>query len=108
MQTLTRIYPDGTRATYTLQPGSAAAEALARPVKPYKLPRKGDKRQYPRYVAGITSTADYVRDYFQLNSQRYKQPAYPDHVDHLAFYAPLPDDPAAVYQGLDTVETVEE
>lgn len=108
MQTLTRTYPDGTRASYTLQPGSPAAEALTRPVKPHKLPRKGDKRLYPAYAAGVTSTADYVRHYFQLNSQRYKLPAYPDHVDHLALYAPLPDEPAAVYQGLDTVETVEE
>ena len=93
--------------TYTLKPGSAAAEALTRPVKPYKIPRKGDKRQYPTYVAGVTSTADYIKGYFALNSQRYKAPAYPDHVNHLALYAPLPDAPAAGYQGLDSVETIE-
>ena len=108
MQTLTRTYPDGTRASYTLQPGSAAAEALTRPVKPHKLPRKGDKRLYPAYVAGVTSTADYVRQFFELNSQRNKLPAYASHVDHLALYAPLPDEPAAVYLGLDTVEEVTE
>lgn len=51
MQTLTLTHPGGARASYTLRPGSLAAEAL---------------------------------------------------------YAPLPDEPAAVYQGLDSVETVEE
>ena len=93
--------------TYTLKPGSAAAETLTRPIKPHKLPRKGDKRLFPAYVAGVTSTVDYVRAYFALNSARYKAPAYPDHVNHLALYVPLPDAPAAVYQGLDTVETIE-
>lgn len=93
--------------TYTLKPGSAVAETITRPMKPYKIPRKGDKRHYPAYTPGVTSTADYVRGYFALNSQRYKTPAYPDHVDHLALYVPLPDAPAAVYQGLDTVEVIE-
>ena len=91
--------------TYTLKPGSAAAETLTRPIKPHKLPRKGDKRYYPAYTPGVTSTADYVRAYFALNSQRYKAPAYPDHVDHFALYVPLPTAPAAEYQGLDTIET---
>jgi hypothetical protein len=91
--------------TYTLKPGSAAAESVTRPIKPHKLPRKGDKRQYPTYVAGVTSTADYVRSYFYMNSQR-TMPAYGTG-DHLALYAPLPDAPAATYQGLDSVETIE-
>lgn len=109
MQTLTRTYPDGTRASYTLRPGSPAAEALTRPIKPYKLPRKGDKRLYPAYVPGITSTADYVRDYFSLNTRPYgKISAYENGGDSLALYAPLPDEPAAVYQGLDSAETVED
>ena len=82
--------------TYTLKPGSAAAEAVTRPMKPYKLPRKGDKRFYPAYKPGVTSTADYVRGYFALNSI--------GRTDH---FEPLPAAPAAVYQGLDTVETVE-
>lgn len=95
--------------TYTLKPGSAAAEAVTRPIKPMRKPALGrsDKRYYPAYTPGVTSTADYVKGYFALNSQRYKAPAYPDHVDHLALYVPLPDAPAAVYQGLDTVEVVE-
>ena len=53
------------------------------------------------------STADYVRQYFALNSQQYKMPAYPSHVDHLSLYAPLPDTPAATYAGIDTVEADE-
>ena len=93
--------------TYTLKPGSAAAEALTRPMKPYKLPRKGDKRRYPAYVAGVTSTADYVKRYFELNSDKRALPAYPKG-NHLALYVPLPVAPAAVYQGLDTVEEVTE
>ena len=95
--------------TYTLKPGSAAAEALTRPIKLLRKPALGrsDKRLFPAYVAGVTSTADYIKGYFALNSQRYKVPAYPDHVDHLALYVPLPDAPAAVYQGLDSVEVTE-
>ncbi len=92
--------------TYTLKPGSAAAEALTRPIKPHKLPRKGDKRLFPAYTPGVTSTADYIRSYFYANSQR-TLPAYPKG-NHLALYVPLPDAPAAVYQGLDTIEEVTE
>lgn len=101
MQTITL---NGT--TYTLKPGSAAAEAVTRPIKPHKLPRKGDKRYYPAYTPDVTSTADYVQRYFELNSDKRALPAYPKG-NHLALYVPLPDAPAAVYQGLDTVETVE-
>lgn len=101
MQTITL---NGT--TYTLKPGSAAAETLTRPMKPYKIPRKGDKRLFPAYTPGVTSTADYVQRYFELNSDKRALPAYPKG-NHLALYAPLPVAPAAVYQGLDTVETIE-
>jgi len=83
--------------TYTLKPGSAAAEALTRPMKPYKIPRKGEKRTYPAYKAGVTSTADYVRVYYRANSI-----GRPDH------FEPLNTAPAATYQGLDTVEEITE
>lgn len=108
MQTISARYPDGTRATYTLAPGSTVALQLSA-IKPArtKLART-EKRLFPAYAAGVDSTADYICRYFQLNSQQYKLPAYPNHVDHLALYAPLPDTPAAVYAGTDTVETVEE
>lgn len=96
MQTLTRTYPDGTRASYTLQPGSAAADALSRPIKPYKLPRKGEKRTYPQFTH-FMSTAEYVRAYYRANGI-----GQPDH------FEPLNAAPSTFYQGLDSVETVEE
>jgi len=101
MQTITL---NGT--TYTLKPGSAAAETSTRPIKPHKLPRKGDKRLFPAYTPGVTSTADYVQRYFELNSDKRALPAYPKG-NHLALYAPLPDAPAATYQVLDPVETID-
>ena len=104
MQTLTRTYPDGTRASYRLERGSPHAAPLLTPQKPWKIKRPKEKRQYPQFSLLSTSTADYVRRYFALNSQRNKLPAYPGHVDHLALYAPLPDAPAAVYTGVDSVE----
>jgi hypothetical protein len=48
-----------------------------------------------------------VRAYYGLNSQQFKLPAYPSHVDHLALYAPLPDRPAPFYTGVDSVEVDE-
>jgi len=109
MQTITRrTYPDGTRATYKLVPGSDAAAKLLMPMKPLRTRlARSENRLFPKYAPGIDSTADYVRRYFALNSQRNKLPAYPDDVDPLALYAPLPDAPAAVYAGVDSVETIE-
>ena len=109
-QTLTRAYPDGTRATYRLEPGSEAAGALLAPLKPYRLKRRADKRQFPVYRPGIDSTADYIRAYFALNTHSItgKPCAYGSHLDHMTLYAPLPAVPAAVYAGLDSVETIEE
>ena len=107
MQTLTRHYPDGTHATYRLAPGSDAAAAL---LMPMKLPRtrwaRTEKRTFPKYYPGQTSTADYVSQYFQLNAGgRHGSPcAYGKHLDHMTLYAPLPDAPAAVYMGVDSVE----
>ena len=111
-ETIIRRYPDGTRATYRLEPGSPHAAPL---LTPMKLPRtrwaRTEKRRFPGYLPGCTSTADYVRCYFSMNTDsraRTRICAYPDHVDHLALYAPLPDTPAAVYTGVDSVETIEE
>ena len=109
MQTFTRTYPDGTRGTYTVAPGSAIPLTLAA-LKPAKRPAlaRSHKRVFPAYVAGVTSTADYIKAYFALNTGRRSNIfAYDNAADHLALYAPLPDAPAALYTGVDTVETVE-
>ena len=105
-ETITRHYPDGTRATYRLEPGSPHAAPL---LTPMKLPRtrwaRTEKRLFPKYAPGIDSTADYVRAYFSLNTRPYsKVHAYDNAGDHLALYAPLPNAPAAVYAGVDSVE----
>lgn len=109
MQTFTRTYPDGTRGAYTVAPGSPAPMALAT-LKPVKKPAlaRSHKRQFPGYAPGVTSTADYIRAYFGLNSSP-KIAAYDKYTkEWLSLYQPLPDEPAAVYTGADTVETVEE
>ena len=104
MTTIEHRYPDGTRGTYTVAPGSTLPLQIMA-LKPAKRPRSTrDKRLFPRHQAHW-STADYVRYYFALNSQR-KIAAYPDHVDHLALYQPLPDAPAATYIGMDSVEVL--
>lgn len=106
MTTIEHTYPDGTRATYTIAPGSTLPlQVMA--LKPIKRPPRlvSDKRLFPKHKSHW-STADYVRRYFALNSQRYKSPAYPDDVDHLALYQPLPDTPAATYTGIDSVEVL--
>ena len=108
MQTFTRTYPDGTRGTYTVAPGSAIPLTLAS-LKPAKRPAlaRSHKRVFPAYTPGM-STADYIKAYFGTNTGRRSGIyAYDDYADHLALYAPLPDAPAALYVGVDTVETVE-
>lgn len=108
METFTRTYPDGARATYTVAPGSTLPLALAT-LKPMKKPARArtHKRQYPGYVSGITSTRDYIDAYFGLNSHA-KIAAWPRRcTDWLSLYQPLPDEPAALYQGADSVETIE-
>ena len=109
METFSRTYPDGTKGTYTVAPGSSLPLALAT-LKPVKKPplARTHKRLFPAYVPGVTSTADYISAYFSLNTRPYsKIHAYDNHLDHLTLYAPLPDTPAALYQGVDSVETVE-
>jgi hypothetical protein len=105
MHTIETRYPDGTRARYTLAPGSTVPLQLAA-LKPLRTRwARSEKRAFPRWSPSM-STADYVRQYFELNSER-KTPAYPSHVDHLALYAPLPDRPAPFYTGVDSVEVDE-
>ena len=105
MTTIEHRYPDGTRGTYTVAPGSTLPLQIMA-LKPIKRPPRptSDKRLFPAHQAHW-STADYVRYYFALNSQR-KIAAYPDHVGHLALYHPLPDAPAATYTGMDSVEVL--
>jgi hypothetical protein len=105
MHTIETRYPDGTRARYTLAPGSIVPLRLAA-LKPLRTRwARSEKRAFPRWTFSM-STADYVRQYFALNVGS-KTAAYPSHVDHLALYAPLPDRPAPFYTGVDSVETVE-
>jgi len=104
MTTTTRQL-DGTLSTYTIT--NPATWAALQSLKPMRKPRaKADKRQYPQWRADM-STADYIRAYFALNSQRHKTPAYPDHVNHLALYATLPDTPAAWAPDTVEIEVIE-
>jgi hypothetical protein len=106
MHTIETCYPDGTRARYTLAPGSTVPLQLAA-LKPLRTRlARSEKRLFPKWNPAM-STADYVRQYFALNSQKNNLPAYPAHVDHLSLYAPLPDRPAPFYTGVDSVEVDE-
>jgi hypothetical protein len=107
MNTIETRYPDGTRARYTLAPGSTVPLQLAA-LRPPKPPRsKADKRLFPRHEAHW-STADYIKRYFALNTGHSKQiNVYDNYGDHLALYHPLPDTPAATYTGVDSVEVDE-
>jgi hypothetical protein len=109
MLTQTLTHSDGTRSTYTAAPGSDLFMRLSA-IKPARKPAlaRAHKRQFPVYRPGVTSTADYIRQYFGLNSGP-KIAAYPRHeTDWLRLYEPLPGTPAAVYTGVDTVETIED
>lgn len=109
MQTFTRTYPDGTKGAYTVAPGSSLPMTLAtlKPVKKPALARSA-KRQFPSYHPGITSTAEYIEAYFSLNTRPFNRiHAYDNLGHHLGLYQPLPAAPAAVYTGVDSVETIE-
>ena len=93
-QIISTTRADGTRSTYTLQPGSTVPmqlEAL-KPLKPSRI--KADRRTYPKYKPGM-STADYVAAYEAWNNSGM-------HCDD--FWQPLNTAPAAGYVGIDTVE----
>ena len=103
MHTIETRYPDGTRAQYKLQDDSSV------PLQLSSLKRLGEKRKFPR-ADPTTSTAEYVRKYFELNTEsRHGSPcAYPDYIDHVKLFEPLNEARAAWPMGVDTVETVEE
>jgi len=106
--TIEHTYPDGTRATYTVAPGSTLPLRLMA-LKTIKRPPRlvSDKRLFPKHKAHW-STADYVRRYFALNTRNRtgEISAYGAHLNHLALYQPLPDTPAATYTGIDSVEVL--
>lgn len=89
-----RTYPTG-RATYRTQDDTDTLSAILS-VKPARKPRsKADRRAYPKAREG-TCTADYVRAYFRLQTERNgfryigaQVYAYGDHLDHVALYQPL-------------------
>jgi hypothetical protein len=59
--------------------------AALKPLRPTKI--KAHKRSFPKF---FSSTADYVRQYFELNSH-WALAAYGKHSDHISLYYPLPD-----------------
>lgn len=89
-----RTYPAG-RASYLTQDDTDTLSAILS-VKPARKPRsRVDRRAYPKFREG-TSTADYVRAYFRLQTERNgfryigaQVYAYADHLDHVALYQPL-------------------
>jgi hypothetical protein len=103
--TTTIRHPDGTAGTYTVT--NPATWAALQTVKPAKKPRaKADKRNFPQ-LAGL-STADYVRQYFALNTGRAgKVCAYADHQDRRTLYHPLNEAPATWAPDTVEIETVE-
>lgn len=90
------------RSRYTLSPtrdAGAFAEKLRKCTGKTKLsPIKSDRRVYPKFSAG-DSTAEYVHRYWVANG-------FSD--DHRKFFAPLNTEPATLYSGEDTHETVDD
>lgn len=77
--------PRGT-ATVTEAHAQSMRDVFAgpKPLKPIKI--KAHKRSFPKF---FSSTADYIRQYFELNSH-WALAAYDKHTDHNALYHPLP------------------
>lgn len=80
--------PDGVQSTYRINNPETWNLLEAKPRKARTI---SDKRIYPK--RSDLSTADYVRQYFELNSQS-KVAAYPQHIDHCTLYLPLNTRPA--------------
>ena len=94
-QIMSTTRADGTRSTYSLQPGSAVPmrlEAL-KPLKPTRI--KADRRTYPKHRPGM-STAEYVALYEGANSMHCG-----------GFWQPLNTARGTGYMGLDSVEHVD-
>ena len=79
------------RGTVTVTEANAQsmrdAYAALKPLRPPKM--KASSRSYPR-MYGFSSTEDYIKRYFALNSERGIS-AYDGRTDHIALYYPLPD-----------------
>ena len=91
MSTATIRRPDGTLSTYTVT--NPASWAALDAVKPARKPRpEAEKRRYPSQAM---STADYVRQYYALNtrSRTGEINAYGAHLDHMALFQPLNEKP---------------
>lgn len=90
------------RSRYTLSPtrdAGAFAEKLRKCTGKTKLsPIKPERRVYPKFSAG-DSTAEYVHRYWVANG-------FSD--DHRKFFAPLNTEPATLYSGEDTHETIDD
>ena len=97
-------HSDGTVGNYSIT-NPATWAALQSANKARKPRPKADKRVFPQFQSHWSS-ADYINAYFALNSGR-KVPAYPEHIDHLALYAPLPDRPAPWAPDVVEFETIE-
>lgn len=94
------------RARYTGKPETLAAIFALQNKKPSKPRLKAERRLFPVFVPGM-STADYVRDYFSLNTRPHSRiHAYDNssYSDHMAFFAPLNTEPATLPSGEETVE----
>lgn len=52
--------------------------------KPPKVKTANEKRDYPKFQAGKTTTADYLRDYAGFNARLLLTPWQFDHADRLA------------------------
>lgn len=93
--------PDGVQSTYRINNPETWAALDAKPRKARTI---SDKRLYPKR-SGL-STAEYVRQYFELNTQ-FKIAAYAEHIDHCALYAPLNTKPATWAPDTVEIEIVE-
>lgn len=90
MQTIRQ--PDGTVSTYRIT--DPATWTALQTIKPLKRAPKGkvEKRKYPKQS---TSTRDYVRQYYALNtlSRTGEVNAYGAHLDHMTLFQPLNEKP---------------
>ena len=96
------------RFTITGTSDTLAAVYAQQNAKPRKPRAKGEKREYPRFVPGM-SVAEYVGQFFSLNTRHHgKVHAYENGGAHLALYQPLNTAPAALPTGEETVETIDD
>lgn len=92
MSAITVTRPGGIRSTYTNV--TSATWAALHDIKPLKRAPKG-KAEKRRYPSQAMSTADYVRQYYALNtrSRTGEINAYGAHLDHMTLFQPLNEKP---------------